>query len=168
MCIITGYYYRAESAPPSGTLTPGCLPQTNQLSCPAQMIANVDPGGDPIPTPVPTEIGGELAAITSDIFVPSCALPSCHSSDTKAGALVLEPQSVYDELVNVSPLSTGARRAGLLRVKPGDPDASFLVRKLEDELDQGQGSVMPLTGPRLEDDKIERIRAWIASGAPPR
>jgi len=168
MCIITGYFYRAETAPPQGTLIPGCLPASMQLSCPATQIANVDPGGAPIPTPVPVEIGGALADIESQIFMPSCALPSCHSSQTQAGALILEPASVYNELVNVSPLSTGARQAGLLRVKPGDPDNSFLIRKLEGTLDPGEGDPMPLTGPKLSDDQIGKIRAWIADGAPPR
>jgi hypothetical protein len=37
--------------------------QAQQLSCPAQQIANVDPGGAPIPTPVPVEIGGALGEI---------------------------------------------------------------------------------------------------------
>jgi hypothetical protein len=112
------------------------------------------------------EIGGALADIESQIFMPSCALPSCHSSQTQAGALILEPASVYNELVNVSPLSTGARQAGLLRVKPGDPDNSFLIRKLEGTLDPGEGAPMPLTGPKLSDDQIGMIRAWIADGAP--
>src|SRR5262249_24266193 len=168
MCIITGYFYRADSAPPQGTLVPGCLPQAQQLSCPTKMVSNVDPGGEPIPTPVPVEIGGALADISDQIFTPSCALPSCHSSASKSGALVLERDSLYNQLVNVSPLSTAARQAGLLRVKPGDPDDSFLVRKLEGNLDPGEGSPMPQTGPRLTQDHIDQIRAWIAAGAPPR
>ena len=168
MCIMVGYFYRAETAPPQGTLTPGCLPQAQQLSCPAKMVSNVDPGGDPITLPPPTEVGGALGDIADQIFQPSCALPSCHSSQTKAGALVLERAGVYDELVGVPPLSTGARQAGLLRVAPGNPDNSFLIRKLEGDLGPGEGSAMPQSGPRLSDEQIDQIRAWIAAGAPPR
>jgi hypothetical protein len=170
MCILTGYYYRAPGAPPAGTLTPGCLPQDAQLNCPATFVSNVNPdaGSPPAPTPVPTEIGGALADLADQIFVPSCALPSCHSSQTKAGALVLERAVVYDELVNVPPFSTGARQAGLLRVKPGDPDASFLIHKLDGDLGLFEGAPMPLTGLPLPEDQVARIRNWITAGAPAR
>src|SRR5262249_48898404 len=126
------------------------------------------PGPEPEPTPAPTEIGGELEGIANDIFTPRCALPSCHSSTGMAGALVLEHDLVYDELVGVPSFSSGARSAGLLRVAPGDPDASFLIRKLTGDLAAGQGSPMPLGNPALDADLIERIRAWIRSGAPAR
>jgi hypothetical protein len=127
-----------------------------------------DPEPSPQPTPPPTEIGGELAAIADEILVPRCALPSCHSAETMAGALILERELVYDELVGVPAFATGARSAGLLRVAPGDSDASFLVRKLTGELDFAQGSAMPLGNPPLEAELIDRIRTWIDAGAPPR
>jgi hypothetical protein len=126
------------------------------------------PEPNPEPTPPPTEIGGELAALADEVFVPRCALPSCHSSETLAGALILERDLVYDELVGVPAFASGARSAGLLRVAPGDSSASFLIRKLTGDLENGQGSPMPLGNVPLDEATIERIRAWIDSGAPPR
>ncbi len=133
-----------------------------------QPYGGSEPEPEPSPTPVPTEIGGELAGIVDDIFTPHCSLPSCHSSLTQAGAMVLERSGVYDEIVDVPSFNAGARSAGLLRVVPGDPDASFLMRKLTGELGAGQGAAMPLGNPRLDEADIERIRAWIAAGAAPR
>lgn len=130
--------------------------------------ARPEPEPEPEPTPVPTEIGGELAAIADEILVPRCALPSCHSDATRAGALVLERALVYDELVGVLAFSSGARSAGLLRVAPGDADRSFLIRKLTGALGPGQGSSMPLGNIPLEAGSIDRIRAWIDAGAAPR
>ena len=51
----------------------------------------------------------------------------------------------------------------LMRVAPGDPDASYLLQKLE--------RAMPAVGVRMPPDqplapnKIEAIRQWIAAGA---
>jgi hypothetical protein len=129
---------------------------------------NPEPTPAPEPTPPPTEIGGELAAIADEVFVPRCALPSCHSDETRAGALTLTRELVYDELVDVPAFASGARSAGLLRVAPGDSGQSFLIRKLTGELENAQGSRMPLGNVPLDADTIDRIRAWIDSGAPPR
>jgi len=129
---------------------------------------NPMPEPEPEPTPPPTAIGGELAAIADEVFVPRCALPSCHSTATAAGAMILERDLVYDELVGVPAFSSGARSAGLPRVAPGDSSASFLIRKLTGDLGAGQGSSMPLGNQPLDAATIDRIRAWIDSGAPPR
>jgi hypothetical protein len=129
---------------------------------------NPMPEPEPEPTPPPTEIGGELAAIADEVFVPRCALPSCHSTATAAGAMILERDLVYDELVGVPAFASGARSAGLARVAPGDSSASFLIRKLTGDLGAGQGSSMPLGNQPLDAATIDRIRAWIDSGAPPR
>lgn len=51
-----------------------------------------------------------------------------------------------------------------LRVTPGNPDVSYLVRKLEGG-PSISGARMPLGGPFLEQATIDRIRARIAAGA---
>ena len=118
------------------------------------------------PTPSGTEIGGELAAITDEIFVPRCALPSCHSSQSRSGDLVLEPAVVFDQLVGRP--SSIPSEAGRVRVVPSDAAASFLVRKLTGNLDADEGGRMPLNNPALDTEQIDRIRAWIDAGAAPR
>lgn len=106
-----------------------------------------------------------MAAITEDIFAARCALPSCHSSQSHSGDLVLEPAVVYDQLVGRSPDNAVARAAGHLRVTAGDVSTSFLLRKLTAELAEGEGDPMPLNSGSLSAENIDRIRAWIQSGA---
>jgi hypothetical protein len=54
---------------------------------------------------------------------------------------------------------------GLVRVVPNDPDASFLVMKLEGGPDLA-GERMPFGGSRLPDADIQLVRDWIEAGAP--
>ncbi len=49
----------------------------------------------------------------------------------------------------------------LWSVLPGDPDASFLVELIS--LPEDDDDLMPPGGPRLSDEEIERVRAWIAA-----
>lgn len=151
---------------PSGA--PGLGDVIAQLALAGRPAPDDGEGPTPTPTPVPTEIGGELLAIRDEIFAARCATASCHSSASQAGSLVLAGDDVYDQLVGHLAANPVARAAGVLRVAPGRADESFLVRKLAGDLDAGEGSRMPLAAAPLPDVEIERIRAWIAAGAPPR
>ena len=57
------------------------------------------------------------------------------------------------------------RAANLIRVVPGNPNASFLIQKLEGT--QSLGDRMPQFGPYLPQSTIDLIRQWIQNGAPP-
>src|SRR5262249_53148631 len=74
-----------------------------------------------------------FATLQRKICTPSCATASCHGGGG-AGGLTLAPGAAYANLVGVSPANQAARDAGLLRVAPGDPTRSFLLRKLEGQL----------------------------------
>jgi hypothetical protein len=50
-------------------------------------------------------------------------------------------------------------------VIPGNPDLSYLVRKLEGGPGI-TGARMPLGGPPLDPALIANVRAWITAGAP--
>jgi hypothetical protein len=64
-------------------------------------------------------------------------------------------------LVNVA----SAEVPGTLRVNPGNPDASYIVKKIEGTA--AVGVRMPANGPPyLPQDRIDLIRRWIAAGAP--
>jgi len=64
-------------------------------------------------------------------------------------------------LVNVA----SAEVPGLLRVNPGNPDASYIVQKIEGIA--AVGVRMPANGPPyLPQDRIDLVRRWIAAGAP--
>ena len=91
----------------------------------------------------------------------SCALPSCHSTFARQGGLVLETEDVsYKSLVGRS--AEHADATDLLRVKPGDPAASYLVRKLRG---QGPGDPMPQSGGPLAEPIIAMVEDWISRGA---
>jgi uncharacterized membrane protein len=63
-------------------------------------------------------------------------------------------------------LLVGARSSevpSVQRVKSGDPNASYLVQKIEGHA--AEGVRMPASGPPLSRENIELIRQWIADGA---
>ena len=66
----------------------------------------------------------------------------------------------HANLVNIASLQQG----NVLRVAPGDPDASYLVRKVQGTAGIS-GQRMPLVGPPLDQATIDQIRSWIAAGA---
>ncbi|MBI4607209.1 MAG: hypothetical protein HY721_35035 [Planctomycetes bacterium] len=109
---------------------------------------------------------GRFAALRR-IFATSCAQASCHSRAAAKGGLVLEGLLAYGQLVEVPPANEAARARGLLRVKPGYPDKSFLYTKLTGDLGPEEGERMPDVGLPLSADEIELVRHWISDGAVP-
>ena len=94
------------------------------------------------------------------IFTQSCALPSCHSGVARQGGLVLDEEGVsYRSLVN----RPSAVANGETLVVPGDPDASYLLKKLEGTA--AVGVQMPQGGRPLSKGTIKLIEKWIARGA---
>ncbi len=114
-----------------------------------------------------------LASIQANIFTPTCALSSCHQSPGQQG-LILEPGLSWGNLFNVvSPQDAAATCApggSGCRVRPGDPDGSFLIHKLEGMLPGGGqivGNRMPDGGASpLQQVTIQVIKEWILNGAP--
>lgn len=117
---------------------------------------------DPASTGIPPE--PTFSAIQQEIFAKSCAFSSCHGADGQRGGLVLEGNNVYDALVGVRPEDTTARGLGFLRVMPGKPDSSFLLRKVVGP-GPGEGTRMPDGLGALEQTSIDAIREWIRRGA---
>ena len=91
------------------------------------------------------------------------ACVGCHSDQGRnpaSGLVLLEGRS-YQQLVGVASLN----RPGATRVIPGDPDNSYLVRKLEGR--DINGERMPRgNGPFLTQGQMLVIRQWIRDGAP--
>jgi hypothetical protein len=98
------------------------------------------------------------------IFRETCLSSGCHGASPGAGELELAGTSPYAELVDVPSLYS---RSSLLRVKPGDPDMSFLIRKLEGNLTAEEGDRMPQGRSPLPAAQIRLIRHWIEDGAIP-
>jgi hypothetical protein len=90
---------------------------------------------------------------------------SCHSGDNPSGDLDLTQKNAYGYLVGISSSIAPTK----LRVKPGDPDNSFLIQKLTNRLKETEGRPMPEyeggTWIQLSDDKILLVRRWIEQGA---
>ena len=111
--------------------------------------------------------------IQSKILTPSCAISSCHTTESDAfyaqHQLILTAGKSYQNLVGILSFNAAAKVDGLLRVKAGDPENSFLVHKLHSDASHhvgNYGSPMPLGLPKLSFGQLEYIEQWIQAGAP--
>ena len=107
--------------------------------------------GEPIPA--------MLSAIQAQIFTPNCAsFSSCHGGGSpQQGMSLLAPAA--GAVIGVASTEVPT----LMRVAPGEPDASYLLHKLERAM-PAVGERMP-PGQPLASNKIQAIRMWIAAGA---
>lgn len=104
-----------------------------------------------------------LAQVQSDIFSARCA--GCHngSSSFLPGVQNLSSASAtVTSLVGV----TSLEQPTLQRVRPGDPNASYVIMKLEGATGIS-GARMPRGGPYLSTAQIEEVKSWIIGLAPP-
>jgi len=101
----------------------------------------------------------EFASIQGNIFDPYCT--SCHVGATAPLGLRLDATNSYALLVG----RASVQDPGRLRVAPGDPNASYLIHKLQGTA--GTGGQMPLGAPPLSLAEIDVIRQWILNGALP-
>lgn len=110
---------------------------------------------------------GSYGLIYTKIFSTSCALSACHDGGAGAASPTLTGEPAFDGLLNATPANSQAVNAGLMLVKPSDPDASFLYQKLIfDSTAFAFGSEMPAGGLTLSADQVAFVRQWIAAGAP--
>jgi len=111
-----------------------------------------------VDNPVPVT----LSQIQAEVFTPMCS--GCHSGPTSgnlpSGMNLSSAAASFAALVNVQSL-----QVALDRVEPGNPDDSYLIRKLENAPGIVGGS-MPQGGPALDQATIDEIRQWITDGAP--
>ena len=118
------------------------------------------------PTP---DLGPSFSSIQAQIFESTDssgrrACVTCHTNvgRTPPAGLTLTHDAAYDQLVNVA----SSRKAGAIRVIPGDAENSYLVHKVEGAPDI-TGVRMPFSGPPyLTDGQILILKRWIALGAP--
>lgn len=111
-----------------------------------------------------TSVDSTFTSINENIFQPTCAVPGCHASSASSGQLNLEGDAAYTSLVNVA----SSQVPTLMRVKPNDPDNSYLYIKLEGKAGtvNGTDTQMPLAGNHLTDQQMQAIKDWINNGAP--
>ena len=137
---------------------------TLKLSCEPATVNGCDPQ---------TLYAGTFDRIQRQIFNQSCALGSCHDSESQMGGLLLETGASFGNLINQVPTNGPAAADGWRRVTVfvqdinGDADLSFLFRKIEGDLpDTSYGERMPRGKPKLNGSLREIIRLWIEAGAP--
>lgn len=108
-----------------------------------------------------------LSDLEAKYFAFSCIFGGCHESSAQEGSLNLEAEDLHAELVNVPAADEKAGPRGKLRVVPGDPDASFLVQKLEGKQARDEGNMMPdgTDEPIDPECRIKMVRQWILDGA---
>jgi hypothetical protein len=108
--------------------------------------------------PPPTPIEPRLSAIETEIFARNCTFSSCHGASAPQQGMSLVPPA-HAAISGVPSTEVPS----MMRVAPGDPDASYLLQKIT--------SAAPVDGVRMPPDqplaphKIEAIRLWIAAGA---
>lgn len=101
-----------------------------------------------------------LTQLSREIFTPNCTFSGCHSGAGAAAGMSLAADRIAGQIIDkVSPTS------GIKRVDPGNPEGSYLLKKLRG--DAGiSGDQMPLGDIPLKAAQLELIRAWIEAGAP--
>lgn len=114
------------------------------------------PTGPTVPIAPPSGLQPTLSSIQREIFNPSCV--EHHGDHATEDDLDLTDGRSYSQLVNHP-----AFQVSLDRVEPNDPEASYLILKLE-----GRpgivGDQMPPSAP-LSSAQINVIRQWISAGA---
>ena len=106
------------------------------------------------------EEGVSLAQLQPTVFGAICT--NCHTGSNAPRGLRLDSEeNSYTFLVN----RIADEMPSLMRVNPGKPADSYLIKKLEGANDI-VGGRMPLGGPYLSQTQIDQVRSWIANGAP--
>jgi hypothetical protein len=104
-------------------------------------------------------LSADFNSIQANIFTPICSV--CHIGGSAPEGLRLDAADSFNLLVGVPSTEVPS----LMRVKPGDPDNSYIIQKLEGHA--AVGAQMPFGGPYLTTDTIAFIRQWITNGALP-
>src|SRR5882724_3670491 len=120
----------------------------------------LDANGNPI-TPGgggTTPLTADFKSIQDNVFTPICT--KCHIGAGAPEGLQLDADHSYALLVSVA----SAEQPAVLRVAAGDPDSSYIIRKLQNTPGIS-GAQMPFGGPYLPQSTIDVIRQWITNGA---
>ena len=111
----------------------------------------------------PVVIGPTLDEIQAALFTPTCATSTCHSAGAMAAGLSLaDADTSFLELVGEFSGQNG--QANVMLVAPNDPDASYLIRKMENDASI-TGNRMPPGSMPVPQADIDVVREWITNGA---
>jgi hypothetical protein len=138
-----------------------CLAAVTLAGCGGGSGEGLDSNGRPIGsgTGGGLPLTADFASIQANVFTKICSA-ACHVGAGAPQGLRLDAASSYALLFNVPSTEVHS----VLRVAPGNPDASYLIQKLEGHA--AVGAQMPFGGPYLDTATIAVIRQWITNGAP--
>ena len=106
--------------------------------------------------------GENFGTLYTNIFQPQCAAPCHHASTNLPTTLYLDTQQgAYDTLLGT--YGAHPSEVSMPYVQRGNPNGSYLFLKLHPS--PPAGGLMP-GGVALPEDQIDKVRAWIAGGAP--
>jgi hypothetical protein len=107
-------------------------------------------------------ITASFQSIQDNVFTPICSV--CHAGAGAPEGMQLSAGVSYDMIVNVA----SQEQPELDRIKPGDPDDSYLLQKIEGTAATGaqMPDGCPVTQPCLDQATIDAIRQWVSDGAP--
>lgn len=128
----------------------GCAGNGNGLDANGNPIGSGGSGG--------TQLTADFQSIQDNVFTPICT--KCHIGASAPEGLQLDAAHSYALLVGVA----SNEQPAILRVEAGDPDSSYIIRKLQGSAGIS-GQQMPLGGPFLPQATIDVIKQWITSGA---
>lgn len=111
---------------------------------------------------VPAGVEVSYAEHLEPLVIARCL--ACHTLEEPEAQLVLEDGAGYGAMVG----RPSTQVPNMPLVAPGDPEGSYLWRKLVHEVEVGKGMPRTVVGSiRLPDDELELYRRWIADGARP-
>ena len=104
-------------------------------------------------------VTADFQSIQDNVFTPICS--PCHSGAGAPYGETLDAAHSYNSIVGVP----SGEIPTLDRIKPGDPDNSYLVQKIEGAPGIS-GAQMPYHETPLVQSTIDAIRQWVTDGAP--
>lgn len=152
------------------------LPTAEEIAGPLYVPPSTPGDADLPPVPVCVDVDAgtaphepaTLASISATLLESTCLFSSCHASDgATAGGLDLRAEGLHARLLG----HIVAANTDMPLVAPGDPDGSWLYRRIADcEPTDRDGNAlphMPYNSPTLSRaELVAKVRAWIAAGAP--
>lgn len=108
----------------------------------------------------PPDPNATFTRVQNEVFTGNCAIAGCHAALGAREGMNLSAGAAYANTVRVP----SVERPDLSRVEPGDPDKSYLVKKLRGDPDI-TGLRMP-DGGSLTSAQIQLVVDWVRRGAP--
>ncbi len=139
----------------TAALAAGCAGNGNGLDQNGNPIASSSSASSSSSSSIVT---ADFDSIQNNVFTAICT--RCHIGAGAPEGLQLDAAHSYGLLVGVP----SVEQPSVLRVKPGDPNNSYLIQKLEGA-PTISGGQMPLGGPYLPQATIDAIAQWIIDGA---